>query len=84
MTFIRNALVGFLVAFVTILALMLLSHWLGWAPFEPRVATGIAAGIGLAQGARAHFKPSPVANAVLMGVLVGAGSLIGHWLTTHG
>lgn len=84
MTFIRNALIGFLVAFATILVLMLLSHLMGWAPFEPRVAAGIAVGIGLAQGARAHFKPSPVVNAVLMGVLVGAGSLIGHWLTAHG
>ena len=81
MRFLTAAATAFAVAFMTILAAMLIEQWLGLRHAPLWVGAGIASGCALSFGARAQWQLSRGATAALVGVLVMVGYLAGTWLS---
>jgi hypothetical protein len=74
-----TALTGALVA---VLVAMLLSHLLNLG-FQLWVATCIAVSCALGIGLKAHWQLSRGSSAMLVGVLAGAGYVVGTLLSAH-
>jgi hypothetical protein len=83
MRFLISASTAFASAFIAFALAMLISHWLGLAPFQLWVAVGVAAGCALAFGAKAQWQLPRGAGAALVGLLVGVGYAVGTWLSAH-
>jgi hypothetical protein len=81
--FLSAASKAFLGAFVAVLTAMLVSDWLGLAPFQVWVAIGMAVGIALAFGAKERWQLSQGVSSLLVGLSVGVGSIVGHLLSAH-
>ncbi|GLQ98113.1 hypothetical protein [Dyella mobilis] len=81
MKMLKSFLVSFAIGFAVIWLLTLVESFFHERAFRPFVAAGIAAGLALAQVIREEKKLSTERAAILSGVLVGLGYVLGTWLT---
>jgi len=83
MQFLTSVGIAFAAAFTCVLAAMLVAYWIGLAPFQIWLAIGIAAGSALGFVAKTRWQLSRGTGALIVGLLVGLGSVVGHWLSVH-
>jgi hypothetical protein len=72
---------SFLIALATVISLMLVFTIFDAHAFRPAVAVGIAIGIGLANAYRVSREFSVNTFALLVGALVGVGTIFGSWFS---
>lgn len=83
MQFLTSVGIAFAGALACVLVAMLVAYWLGLAPFQIWLAIGIATGSALGFVAKTGWQLSRGTGAVIIGLFVGLGSVVGHWLSVH-